>query len=90
MCLQGQHEVDGAGKGCFNLLAARAAWLLGNCGQELQPEVWADALSLLAALLQCSDLVVALAACAAATLLAGAVLEEEQVSWQASNIHQHR
>ena len=62
-----------------NLLAARAVWLLGTCGQELEGEMWADAISLLAALLKSSDLVVALCACTAASLMAGAVLDDEQV-----------
>lgn len=62
-----------------NLLTARAAWLVGVCGGDLPPAIWADALRTVIAHVSDGDLVLALTAVSASMRLCTSLLEEQQV-----------
>jgi len=66
--------------GC--VLQARAIWLVGVCGEELNPEAWHEAFGLVVAHMASPDLVVALMAVSASTAMVATVLDEEQFSSQ--------
>ena len=60
------------------VLRAGALWLLGVCGAELGPAPWGEALALVVRHLASPDLVVALMAVSALTVLLSNCLEESQ------------
>jgi hypothetical protein len=60
------------------VLTARALWLVGVCGDELQPEAWGEAFGVAVNHVASHDLVIALMAVSAATALLGHALEEQQ------------
>lgn len=74
----GQPSLD-SGQLQRNLLIARAAWLVGVCGGDLPPAVWADALRTVIAHVSDGDLVLALTAVSASMSLCTSLLEEQQV-----------
>jgi hypothetical protein len=61
------------------LLQARALWLVGACGQELNGEQWVDAWGLAVAHMGAADLVVALQAVQAVLLLAIQILDDQAI-----------
>jgi hypothetical protein len=58
---------------------ARALWLVGACGQELQNEQWVDAWGLAVSHMGAVDLVVALQAVQAVLLLAIQILDDQAI-----------
>lgn len=58
---------------------ARALWLVGACGQELQNEQWVDAWGLAVSHMGAADLVVALQAVQAVLLLAIQILDDQAI-----------
>jgi hypothetical protein len=61
------------------LLQARALWLVGACGTELEREQWIDAWGLSVAHIGARDLVVALQAVQAVLLLAIQILDDQAI-----------
>lgn len=58
-CFTTHHAGSAAAPGLYgNVLRARALWLIGVCGGELQPASWAEAFSLAVQHIQAPDLVV--------------------------------
>lgn len=64
---------------CTTPPQARALWLVGACGQELQQEQWVDAWGLAVAHMGALDLVVALQAVQAVLLLAIQILDDQAI-----------
>jgi hypothetical protein len=61
------------------LLQARALWLVGACGTELEREQWIDAWDLSVQHIGARDLVVALQAVQAVLLLAIQILDDQAI-----------
>ena len=70
---------QGAGQLLRSVLVARAAWLVGVCGTELPPPLWAAAFAALTSHISDADLVLALTAVSAAMSLCTFLLERQHV-----------
>ncbi len=68
---------------------ARAAWLVGVCGTDLPPPLWAAAFAALTAHVGDADLVLALTAVSATMSLCTALLERQHVRAPCPNLAEH-
>lgn len=75
----GGGQQSGADQWQRSVLVARAAWLVGVCGAELPPQLWAAALSALTSHIADADIVLALTAVSAAMSLCTSLLEQQHV-----------
>lgn len=63
-----------------HVLHARAIWLVGVMGNRLPPELWTEALGLVASGLSRSDLVLALSSVASLIAMTAGILEDKEVA----------